>query len=237
MGVKIPVTKTLNRSIESAAFTLPDLHHDELAFSDSLSNNHRIRFLGGRIALRRAMGPNLSQRVAPVLRGPRGAPTLALCGGSISHKDEVAAAIVRFDLKSHVDISEPNMVQETSRKIRECIGIDVENFDTKRRVDLLTPRILTQREIRNLGALKRTGLSIPQEVLLSFSLKEAVYKAIDPFLQRHVTFKEVEVFPENDGTCVAHLCYPEHDFELRLSGQWKLVENYIVTAILSRKVT
>ena len=77
VGVKIPVTKTLNRSIESAAFTLPDLHHDELAFSDSLSNNHRIRFLGGRIALRRAMGPNLSQRVAPVLRGPRGAPPQA----------------------------------------------------------------------------------------------------------------------------------------------------------------
>ena len=37
-------------------------------------------------------------------------------------------------------------------------------------------------------------------ILLRFSFKEAVYKAIHPFLQRSVDFAEVEVNPVADGT-------------------------------------
>lgn len=36
--------------------------------------------------------------------------------------------------------------------------------------------------------------------MLRFSLKEAVYKSIEPVLRRHVSYKEVEVQPHADGT-------------------------------------
>ena len=39
-------------------------------------------------------------------------------------------------------------------------------------------------------------------MLRAFALKEAVYKAIDPFLRRHVGFLEVAVWPAADGHAV-----------------------------------
>ena len=35
--------------------------------------------------------------------------------------------------------------------------------------------------------------------MLRFSLKESVFKAIHPLVKRHVSFKEVEVYPQADG--------------------------------------
>ena len=52
-------------------------------------------------------------------------------------------------------------------------------------------RIMTAEERRNLPA---DNPDARQElVLLFFALKEAVYKAIDPFVHRHVRFLEVEL--------------------------------------------
>lgn len=39
-----------------------------------------------------------------------------------------------------------------------------------------------------------------KQVMLRFSLKEAVYKSIEPKLKRHVAYKEIEVYPQEDGT-------------------------------------
>jgi len=43
-------------------------------------------------------------------------------------------------------------------------------------------------------------ISLEEEVLLRFSFKESIYKAIHPFLARSVDFAEVEVQPQQDGT-------------------------------------
>jgi len=208
--------------------TLSYLREEELAFAASLRTRDASQFIGGRIALRHAMGAELSRRVAPVLRGPRGAPILALCGGSISHKDEVAVALVR----QAVDL--PSAPQEHC-SFGECVGIDVENLGRRRRIDLLSKKVLTTREGQRLGALSGSGLTRSEEVLLSFSFKEAIYKAIDPFLQRRVGFKEVEVIPASDGTCFARICHSEPNLEIALDGQWKRVGEYNVTSILSQR--
>jgi 4'-phosphopantetheinyl transferase EntD len=64
---------------------------------------------------------------------------------------------------------------------------------------MLARRLLTEDEQGRLGFLN--GLcSREEEVLLRFSLKESVYKAIHPFLLRPVGFTEVEVDPNIDGT-------------------------------------
>lgn len=61
----------------------------------------------------------------------------------------------------------------------------------QRRVDLRR-RILTPRECDSLGGV--AGVTEQEEVLLRFSVKEAVYKAVHPFLHRPLGFKDVSAF-------------------------------------------
>ena len=61
------------------------------------------------------------------------------------------------------------------------IGIDLEVAQPSRQP--IERRVLTAREV--VGA--------PLDVVLYFALKEAIYKAVDPFVRRYVGFQEVEV--------------------------------------------
>lgn len=67
-------------------------------------------------------------------------------------------------------------------------GVDIELPAVRRRVDLRR-RVLTPRECDNLGLV--SGVTEQEEVLLRFSMKEAVYKAAHPFLRRPLGFKDV----------------------------------------------
>jgi len=44
------------------------------------------------------------------------------------------------------------------------------------------------------------GVTAEEEVLLRFSLKESMYKAIHPLICQYVSFMEAEVQPLSDGT-------------------------------------
>lgn len=79
-------------------------------------------------------------------------------------------------------------------------GVDIELPAMKRRLDLRR-RVLTPRECDSLGGV--AGLTEQEEVLLRFSVKEAVYKAAHPYLHRPLGFKDVSFFPAecNTGPC------------------------------------
>lgn len=66
--------------------------------------------------------------------------------------------------------------------------MDIELPAVRRRADLRR-RVLTQQEVDNLGGV--SGLSEEEDVLLRFSMKEAVYKAAHPVLRRPLVFKDV----------------------------------------------
>jgi phosphopantetheinyl transferase (holo-ACP synthase) len=57
--------------------------------------------------------------------------------------------------------------------------------------------------------------------MLRFSLKEAVYKSIEPELNRYVSYKEIEVQPSSDGYAVVinKLAAPRKEFHC--VAQWK----------------
>lgn len=157
---------------------LETLHPAERALCADFGPLRLRGFVGGRYALRRALADIGAPFAQPILWTSRGAPRLPEgFRGSVSHKDDdIAVALVR---PGHLDV-----------------GIDVEGRST--RAQDISRKILTQSE---LGVLA----TIPEEeqqgrVLLAFSIKEAIYKAVDPTLQRHISFKAVSVNPRTDGS-------------------------------------
>ena len=108
--------------------------------------------------------------------------------GSISHKDNIGVALVAED-------------GEDTYLITKGIGIDIEKSSTiKSRIER---KILTPNERENLGNLE--GISRDEEVLLRFSLKESVYKAMHPLINQYVGFQEAEITPKSDGTASVDL--------------------------------
>ncbi len=144
------------------------------------SNDARLnKFIGGRIALRRAFDILQVSELAPIMRDSWGAPILPMhLTGSISHKDYYAVGVAAIDDKGRV-------------------GVDIERCNNKA-ATTLQRRILTDNERATLGKLP--NIPIEEDILLRFSFKESVYKAIHPFLPRSIDFAEVEVYPSADGT-------------------------------------
>lgn len=168
------------RPIEPAvAAAIAELHADERAGLAQLAPARRGEWIAGRRALRAALHDVGGADVArvPLAADDRGAPVVpAGLVGSISHKRALAVAVAAADDGWRV-------------------GIDLEQVGP-RRVDV-APRIMVPAERAAIAAL--SGAARDLAVIRAFALKEAVYKAIDPFLRRHVGFLEVEVWPDDDG--------------------------------------
>lgn len=142
----------------------------EASFAAGLAPARRVTWIAGRIALAAALSAAGAPRL-PLLATPRGAP-LPPPGfvGSVSHKRRIAVAIAARDEGAG-------------------IGVDVEEL-VEGRHDV-SARVLTEAELARVDALPREARW--REVLRRFSLKESIYKAIDPFVKRYVGFKEAEI--------------------------------------------
>jgi 4'-phosphopantetheinyl transferase EntD len=179
---------------------------EELAMAATMTPVRRRTWLGGRAALRLAL-QRAGFDAPPVLVDDRGAPTLPPgIAGSISHKEELAVALVA---------REPGGAR---------VGVDVE-IDRPRRIDI-SSRVLTPDELREIEPFAPADRD--REVLLRFSAKEAIYKALDPFVRRYVGFHEVCVSPRADGTADVRPRLPEKG-SYAIDVRWRLVEGAILT--------
>jgi len=181
IDAKRPLARPPEFLAASTETALAALHPDERIVAEGLAPARRRDWIAGRAALRAlfcTLEPN-QLPAPPLASNDRGAP-MAPPGwvASISHKRGLAAVMLAQDSGY-------------------TIGIDVE-LAAPTRVDLAA-RILTDAERSTLLALS------PQErgrrVTLAFAVKEAVYKAIDPVVRRHVGFREVELAIAVDGSC------------------------------------
>jgi 4'-phosphopantetheinyl transferase EntD len=149
------------------------LHAGEAAHARGLLAPRRVTWVAGRLALRAALrdlgleaGP-----AQPILSTPRGAPALpAGVKGSVSHKAHVAVALVARDEGA-------------------TLGIDVE-VERAPRGDI-GRHVLTDGERLRHEALDATARV--RELLVAFSAKEAIYKALDPWVGRFVGFREADI--------------------------------------------
>lgn len=193
------------------------LHPDERAFADTLAPPRRRDWLAGRIALRAALAAAGLADDAPLLRDDRGAPRVPpLASASLSHKGGWAAAVA------------------AQRRDDRSLGLDLEHAAPSR-IDI-SARVCTARELAELAALPEHERGLA--VTLRFSAKEAVYKAIDPWLRRYVGFREVEVELAADGSGRALAVSPRLRSELGravIELSWAQVgEHWLCTAAAAR---
>ena len=151
---------------------------------------------------------SLGLRSGPVLATPRGAPALPPgVRGSISHKDDLAAALASRD-----DGWEIGLDLETLEPARERIGRLV-----------LTPEEAS--ELAGLGAEDYWPA-----LLARFSAKEALYKALDPFVERYVGFQEVLVRPRASGRVDVELRLNDAGPPLKAEAFWRRWQGYLITS-------
>jgi phosphopantetheine--protein transferase-like protein len=201
------------------------LHPEEVVYVKEKSRTVRKSFLLGRLALRVAVNSGWPQRPnclqqQPILKDIYGRPKLPCSHmGSISHKGNIGVALVA-----------PSSPQTS-------IGVDIERIEFKPNRRNIARRILTDSEIRSLGNLG--GMPLEHEVLLRFSLKEAIYKAVHPLINEYVKFHEAEVTPWEDGTatCIWNLKSGSHNSLLTVEANWRrLDDDYFLTSALCSKM-
>ena len=189
---------------------LARLHPDERRYALTLGGFRQVQFVGGRLAFGEVF-PELGLRRAPVLSNSHGAPDLpAGVTGSVTHKTELAIAMLA--------------------RGGPGLGIDLEDTDRDR--PGVAARVLRPEElaaVENLAADRRW-----RDTAVRFSLKESVYKALHPFLQRYIGFQEVAVWPSPDGVdrIEAHLAPGEGPFTFEARHYW--LERRVFTAVRAR---
>lgn len=104
--------------------------------------------------------------------------------GSISHKRDLAVGMAAVD-------------------DGWTLGVDIEAH--KQLTRDISRRVLMPVELTELDRLGLAGYERTLAVLMRFSIKEALYKAIDPFVRRYVGFREVSVHPTPSGEVTVHL--------------------------------
>jgi 4'-phosphopantetheinyl transferase EntD len=201
VGVRIPA-----EDADVRIFARGFLHPEEVAFAEGLTPIVRRSWVGGRVALREALR-RLGVDAPPVLRNDRGAPELPSgVAASVSHKEGLAAALAAL---------------ETSAQV----GVDLE-FDVPRTQDIAR-RVLTADELEEVASWAPADRD--REVLLRFSAKEAIYKALDPFVRRYVGFQEVAVRPLAEGGAVVRAALKGGEGAFSIEVMWRRFDGVVLT--------
>ncbi|HEF4763057.1 TPA: 4'-phosphopantetheinyl transferase superfamily protein [Pseudomonas putida] len=133
----------------------------------------QAEFLAGRICARAALQQLEGQGVSPSIGEDRAPVWPAHITGSITHSTGRAAAIVAK--KNHW----------------RGLGMDLENLLNVERAERLAGEILTPPELVRMAAGRRDQLALL--VTLTFSVKESLFKALYPIVQRRFYFEHAEV--------------------------------------------
>jgi len=198
---------------------------EERNFLATLSPARRPTWLAGRIALHAAL-QDLQVDAGPILATKRGAPELPEgVTGSISHKRTLAVGLAaRLDrgLSLGVDIEPIPALPPSPTE---------PGWDN--RPDI-SSHIMTPEELSALAAVPNSLRR--REVILHFSIKEALYKAINPRIGRYVSFQEATVLPRCDGSVAVTLALAEHEGPFCAEARWSEIDGHLLTTAAVRPI-
>ena len=190
---------------ESTLERLPD---STRAHALSLAGYRQVDWVGGRLALANSLY-GLGQEPGTLLPDEHGAPRLpGGVTGSISHKRTLAVAL-------------------TARDEHGYLGCDLEDLGPAR--DGITERVLVPEELELVRALPPERQWVG--TLLRFSFKEAIYKALHPFVHRYVGFDEAFVEPDTDQTARIELRLKEGEGPFELEGRFLWLPGRVLTMV------
>ena len=176
-----------------------------------LGGFRQVDFVGGRLALQANLrGLNRSAACPPDERGgivlPHGV------SGSISHKRTLAVAL-------------------TARANHGGLGVDLEDLLPRR--EGIAERVLLPEEVEAVRALPEERQWVA--TVLRFSFKEAIYKALNPLVQRYIGFEEALVEPDTDQTARIELRLTKGEGPFRLEGRYLWLKGRVVTMVRVRQ--
>ena len=183
---------------------------EERVFAAGLGGFRQVQFVGGRLAFSEAFS-ELGHRRPAILSDGHGAPILPRgLVGSVTHKQDLAVALLARGAPG--------------------IGVDLEETDHDR--PGVARRVLRPEELAEVDALPESRRWT--ETAIRFSMKEAVYKALHPFLLRYIGFGEVAVrtTPEGLDEVIPHLQPGEGPFVFDARHAW--VDSRILTSVRVR---
>jgi 4'-phosphopantetheinyl transferase EntD len=119
-----------------------------------------------------------------------------------------------------------------ARPVDGTLGVDVEDYRPMRLS--IQDSILRPEEVERIAALpdERRWISI----MLTFSVKESIYKALDPFVQRYIGFHEASVELDLQGRAdvTLHLAQGEGPFAVDARFAW--LHGRVVSTVRARRV-
>jgi len=145
----------------------------------------------------------------PILPDDRGAPILPNgISGSISHKRNLAIGLAGAARNG-------------------SIGVDLEDYGPAR--PGIAGHVLTEEEVTALQDLAPDRAWIA--LLLRFSIKESIYKALDPFVRRYIGFKEAVVHPDLQGGASVRLELAGGEGPFHLDARYEWISGRLLTSV------
>jgi len=190
---------------------LSRLQPDERTLANEMRAYRQVSWTGGRLALHQAVR-HLGERGDSVPSGPRGEPVLPRgIAGSVSHKRKLAVAIA-------------------ARSSHGTIGVDLEDLGPARKG--IAERVLLQEELDAVATLpeERQWLAI----VLRFSIKEAIYKALHPHVRRFVDFSEACVTPDIDGTAHVEMRLTQKEGPFKVEAFYYWLPGQVISTVRIR---
>lgn len=176
LPVALPGTVFLSTRFEPALLDAGDFQRSAVPPPASIQRSvakRQAEFLAGRLCAREALQRLDNLNCIPAIGEDRAPVWPGHISGSITHSTGHAAAIVGHKAQWH------------------GLGMDLENVLTLERAERLAGEILTADELQRMAAIPRElhGLL----VTLTFSVKESLFKALYPIVQKRFYFEHAEV--------------------------------------------
>lgn len=131
--------------------------------------------------------------------------------GSVAHKTRLAVALV--------DAAEG-----------QTVGVDLEELDRPR--PKIARLVLRPEERAFVDQLEPQHQW--QAIATAFSIKEAIFKAIDPYVKRYVGFQEASVQLQGSEHAIVRLELAQGEGPFCLDARWSLVEGHVLTSVRAR---
>ncbi|NNB67011.1 4'-phosphopantetheinyl transferase family protein [Pseudomonas fluorescens] len=176
LPVPLPGTVFLSTRFDPALLIADDFQRSAVPPPPSIQRSvakRQAEFLAGRLCARAALQQLDQLDCVPAIGEDRAPVWPGHISGSITHSTGHAAAIVGHKAQWR------------------GLGMDLENLLTLERAERLAGEILTTDELQRMAALSREQIALL--VTLTFSVKESLFKALYPIVQKRFYFEHAEV--------------------------------------------